>query len=155
MPSTVPSSSASLVPPPVFPKDHRSSPCVPAGAGSSSSTFSRSGGPRVSLGFCPGTSGTSGTTHDDFLNYSDNDDDDSDKEDDESPSMGKGDFTKNFQEIFDLITGYFPQSKPSVASHSDDLIPWLDVFGNTRRHSPLVFLNLYEKLSAISEEVVS
>ena len=51
-----------------------------------------------------------------------------------------------------LIT-YFPAFKPSASSESDPLIPWLDVFGNVRKCSPLVFLNLFEKLAAIHTEV--
>ena len=51
-----------------------------------------------------------------------------------------------------LIT-YFPASKPSVSADSDSLISWLDVFGNVCRRSPRVFLNLFEKLTAIHKEV--
>ena len=52
-----------------------------------------------------------------------------------------------------LITSYFPASKPSVFSDSDSLIPWLDVFGNVRKLSPCIFLNLFEKLAAVHKEV--
>ena len=97
-------------------------------------------GPQVSFGSCPGALSTSGTASNDPLHYP-NVDDGSDKEDGESPSLGKGDFSKTFQEMISLLPGYFPQSNPSVAWNSDDLIPWLDVLGNTRRRSPRVFLN--------------
>ena len=52
-----------------------------------------------------------------------------------------------------LVTGFFLRSKPSVASTLDNLIPWLDVSGNMRRHSPRIFLNLFDKLPAILKEV--
>ena len=77
----------------------------------------------------------------------------SDKDDKESPSLGKGRFSKSFQEMISLITGFFPHSKPSVTSTLDKLIPRLDVIGNTCSCSPRVFLNLFDKLLAISEEV--
>ena len=67
-----------------------------------------------------------------------------DKEDDKSPSLDNGDFSKNVQMI-NLIMGYFLHLKPSFTSHSDDLIPWLDVFGNTRLSSRVV-LKMFEKL---------
>ena len=51
----------------------------------------------------------SGTNRDEYLHYS-YVDDDSDKEDNGSPNVSKGDFSKAFQEMISVITGYFPQS---------------------------------------------
>ena len=86
------------------------------------------------------------------MHYTDSDDH-SDKEDSDSPALDKVDFSKGFQEIINLIMGYFPHAKPSVASHFDDLIPWLDVFVSSRHSSPLVFLKMFDKFKAISIEV--
>ena len=55
--------------------------------------------------------------------------------------------------MISLITGFFPHSKPIIDSTSDELIPWLDVFQNTLCHSPHVFLNLCDKLLAVSKEI--
>ena len=72
---------------------------------------------------------------------------------DKELSLAKGEFSNSFQEMIALITSYFPASKPSISSDSDSLIPWLDVYGNVYKHSPLVFLNLFKKLAAIHKEV--
>ena len=85
-------------------------------------------GPHISIGDCPGTSGTSSEFHDNSFPFTA-------IGDKESPYLGKGEFSKSFQEMISLIT-YFPKSKPSVYSGSDSLTPWLDVFGNTRRRTP-------------------
>ena len=62
-------------------------------------------------------------------------------------------FSKNFQDMINPIAGYYPHAKPSVASHSNNLIPWLDFFGISCHRSPCVFLKFFGKLSAISKEV--
>ena len=67
--------------------------------------------------------------------------------------MGKDEFSKAFHEVITLITGFFPHLKPSSASPSDDLYPWLDVFGTSLRRNPRLFLTLFEKLSALSKEI--
>ena len=72
---------------------------------------------------------------------------------DVDPDFDKGEFSNSFQEMIALITSYFPSSKPSTSSDSGSLIPWLDVYGNVYKHSPLVFLNLFKKLAAIHKEV--
>ena len=133
-----------------FPRGSRSSPGVSAGFGPSSASCSI--GPRISFGDCPCTSGTSCSFQDDSLPFTDIEAD-LIKGDKESPYLGKGEFSKSFQEMISVITSYFPNSKPSISSDSNFLIPWLDVFGNTHRRSPCVSLNLFEKLSAISKEV--
>ena len=130
-----------------FSRDLRSSPGISVGVGPSS--VSCSSDPCVCFGDYPGTSGTSHSFSEDPLHFP-NFDVASDKEDKESPSMGKREFSKAYQERIFLITTYFPQSKPSVSSESDSLIPWLDVFGNTHCRAPCVFVNLFENLSAIS-----
>ena len=80
----------------------------------------------MSFGSQPGTSGTS---REDFSPDSNNTkDDDSVRKDDETFSTDKN-FSEDFQEMVGLITGYFPNSKPSVSTNSNDLIPWWDVFG--------------------------
>ena len=151
--SSVASVSGSSLAPSDFPGDLWSSPYVSAGAASSSAFgFSHSAGLRVSFGSIPGTSDVFGSIGEVPLNYTDVDDS-SDEDDKESPSLGKGEFSKSFQEVISLITGFFPHSKSSVASSSDELIPWLDVFGNTRHRSPRVFLNFFDKLSTISKEI--
>ena len=145
--------SGSSLAPSDFSKDLRSSHYVSAGAASSfASVFLHSAGLRVSFGSCPDTSGASGSAGEVPLCYTDIDES-SDEDDKDSPSLGKGNFSKSFQEMISLITGFFPHSKSSVTSSSDELIPWLDVFGNTCRCSPRVFLNLFDKLPAISKEV--
>ena len=55
--------------------------------------------------------------------------------------------------MINLITGFFPNAKPSLPAHSDDLIPWLDSFGNSRQLSQRVFLNCFDKLRVISKDV--
>ena len=72
---------------------------------------------------------------------------------DKELSLAKGEFSNSFQEMIALITSYFPASNPSSSFDSDSLIPWLGVFGNVYKHSPLVFLNLFKKLAAIHKEV--
>ena len=93
---------------------------------------SRSAGSHVSLDSHPGTWGTSGSSHEDVLHYVD-DDVRSNKDDSNSPVLGKVDFSRRFQEMINLITGYFPHAKPSMSAHSDDLILWLDTLGNSRQ----------------------
>ena len=44
-----------------------------------------------------------------------------------------------------------PLILPSLLT--DFLNPWLDVFGNVRKRSPCLYLNLFEKLAAIDKEV--
>ena len=102
------------------------SSCGSTGVVSSSSSLNLAG-PCASFGSQPGTSGTS---REDFIPDSDNNkDDDSVREDDETSTTDKEGFSKNFKEMISLITGYFPNSKPSVSTDSDDLIRCLDVFG--------------------------
>ena len=67
--------------------------------------------------------------------------------------MGKDEFSKAFHEVISLITGFFPHLKPSSASPSNDLYPWLDVFGTSLRRNSRLFLTLFEKLSALSKEI--
>ena len=117
-------------------KGHQYS-CGSTGVGSSSSSPNHAG-PCVSFGSQPGTSGTS---RKDFIPDSDNyKDDTSLREDDETSTTDMKGFTKNFKEMIGLITGYFPNSKPSVSTDCDDLIHWLDIFGKKRCHSPRGFL---------------
>ena len=52
-----------------------------------------------------------------------------------------------------LVILHIPACKLSISSDSDSFIPWLDLFGNVRKRSPRVFLNLCEKLTAIHKEV--
>ena len=113
---------------------------------------------------CPGTSGAAGSVSDVDPAF--------DRDVSELP-LAKGEFSKSFHEVIalittyfpaskpseslheviDLITTYFPASKPSVSSEPDSLIPWLDDVGDVRKRCPRVFLNLFEKLAAVHEEV--
>ena len=105
-----------------------------------------------SIGSQPGTSVTSDYSPDDVLHYPE-DDVHSSKDDSNSPLLDKVVFAKHFQDMINLVTGYFSNAKPSLPTHSDDLILWLDSFGNLRERSQLVFLNCFDKLRAISKEV--
>ena len=71
------------------------------------------------------------------------------KEDDEFPSTDKGDFM-GFQEMISLFSSL---EALILLSLYDYLIPRLDVFGKNRRRSPCVFLNMFDRLKAISREV--
>ena len=64
------------------------------------------------------------------------------KDDSNSTSLDKVAFSKFFQDMINLVTGYFPNAKPSLPVHS-----------NSRQHSQRVFLNCFDKLLAISKEV--
>ena len=140
----------SSLPPSGFPRDSRSSPGVSAGVGLSSVLHLT--GPHISFGDCPSTSGISCSFREDSPPFTavEADVDEGDKE---LPYLGKGELSKSFQEMISLITSSFPKSKPSVSSDSDSLIPWLDVFGTTRRCALCVFLKPFLKLAAISKEV--
>ena len=70
-----------------------------------------------------------------------------------SPLPWKAEFSKAFHEVISLITGLFPHPKPSSTSPSDNLYPWLDVFGTSQRRKPCVFLTLFDKLSEVSKEI--
>ena len=103
--SSLASVSGASLAPSDFPRDLRLSPYVSAGASSFSAfAFSHLAGLRVSFGASPGTSGSVG---EDPLRYPDNDDS-SEKDDKESPSLGKGKFSKSFQEMISLYYRVLP-----------------------------------------------
>ena len=71
----------------------------------------------------------------------------------DSPALGKGESSKSFHEMVNLITGFFPCAKLDSPSSSLESFPWLDVVNVFQRRGPRIFLTLFEKLEAVSKEV--
>ena len=80
-------------------------------------------------------------------------DDSSPKGEKESPALGKGESSKIFHEVVNLITGFFPRAKSDSLFSSLESFLWLDVVNISQQRDPRIFLTLFDKFTAVSKEV--
>ena len=117
--STISSVSPQFVAPPSSLPPHSVAPKVPWSSPSASyaaRSSSCSAGPHVFIGSQPATSSTLDYSPDDVLQYVE--DDVRSSYDSDSLLFDKVAFSKHFQDMINLVTGYFPSAKPSLPAHS-------------------------------------
>ena len=140
LPAAVPSSGVSGVP--------SSALFVPSGVGTLAPGVSAFDAPHNSFSFAS----TSGADFSDPCYFCDCDDSLT-KGKKESPALVKGESSKIFHKVVNLMTGFFPHAKSDSSSSSSESFPWLDVVNVSQQCHPCIFLTLFEKLAAVSKEV--
>ena len=74
------------------------------------------------------------------------------KGDEDSAVLGKTDSSIAFTEVVSLITGFFPDAKPSGSAKVDPS-SWFCDFGSARQCNLHVFLSLFDKLALVKSDI--
>ena len=127
-------------PPPSFPPSSSSFPFSSAQPCSSSTANALVGAPQSSSdAFAAGRSGAAESSVLDGAFYYSEFDDSSVKGEKEETAVSKASFSKAFQEVVSLITGFFSRAKPNSSSVSiDDSVPREDICGPFSGHDPQI-----------------